>query len=115
MMKMAAMLGSILAVAGCTEKLEGTKWKGQYLKDSVTLDFVSSDHVKCTWSRDWSGTPMNTTSEMTYSVEGKLIYLKTDKVTGKVQLENGELVGKPVDFGFENLDSTARVAAKRVR
>jgi hypothetical protein len=103
----------LLSVAGCSDKLDGSTWKGQYLKDSVTLEFVSSDHVTCTWTRDWSGTPMSTTSEMTYSIDGKLIYLKAEKVTGKLQMENGELVGKPVDFGFENLDSTARVVAKR--
>jgi hypothetical protein len=114
---MALAIGLGIATTACSEKLENTTWKGNYEKDSVTFDFQAGNAVKVTWSKGFREKPTNTSSDMTYSVDGKTVLFKNanDKVTAKAQLENGDMVGRPVDFGFEDLDSTARVVVKRVK
>src|SRR5262249_37291402 len=108
------ILGGLLTLAACSEKLEGSTWKGKFEKDTVTFWSTAATTVKATWSRDWNGPPQSTTSEMTYAVDGKTVLMKTgDKVTVRGQLENGDMVGVPVDFGFEDLDSKARIVVKK--
>jgi hypothetical protein len=100
---------------GCSPRLEGTTWKGSYDKDSVTIEFLSGNNAKMTWAKGFRDKPTTNSSDTTYSIDGKMVYFKNarDKVTAKAQLEGDELVGRPVDFGFEDLDSTARVSVKR--
>jgi hypothetical protein len=105
--------GVMLSVVGCSQKLDGSTWKGQFERDTVTFEFGAGDKVKCTWTKGFGDHPISTSSDMTYSIDGNTILFKASKVTGKATLEGNQMIATPVDLGFENLDSKARVVVKR--